>query len=51
MTMAQSFSFGFGGDDIEQDLNGEEVATENARLVEHHDPILKPQLHAVKDVV
>lgn len=49
--MAESFSFGFGGDDIEQDFNGEEFATENARFVEHHDPISEPQLHAVKDLV
>lgn len=49
--MSQSFSFGFGGDDIEQDFHGEEIATENARFVEHHNPISKPQLHAMKDLV
>lgn len=51
MMMAESFSFRFGGDDIEQDFNGEELATEKPRFVEHHDPISKPQLHAVKDLV
>lgn len=49
--MARSFSFGFGGDDIEHDVNEEGTATEHAQFPENHDPVLQPQLHAMKDLV
>jgi len=49
--MARLFSFGFGGDDIEQEVDEEEIATEHAQIPEHDDPVSKPQLHAMKDLV
>ncbi len=49
--MARSFSFGFGGDDIEQEVNEEGIAAEHAQIPEQHDPVSQPQLHAMKDLV
>lgn len=49
--MARSFSFGFGGDDIEQEVNEDGTVTEHAQIPEHLDPISQPQVHAMKDLV
>ena len=49
--MPQGFFFGFGGDDIEMDVDEDERPKRYAGTLEARDSALEPQLHSIKDLV
>lgn len=49
--MSASFSFNFGGHDIESDADEDNDLTEHASTASSSDRALEPQMHALKDLV